>query len=134
MELGNILADTCIWIEYFRGKTPVSLELEKLIKKGRVVISGPVLYELLQGVKNKKDAELIKQSLLALPNLDVSLETWSQAGDLFFELRRQGVTLPPSDVLLATIALENHCLLFTKDTHFDHIPKVSRYKMNSPEK
>jgi predicted nucleic acid-binding protein len=134
MEPGNILADTCIWIEYFRGKTPVSRELEKLIQKGRVMISGLVLYELLQGVKNKKDAELIKQSLLALPNLDVSLETWSQAGDLFFELRRQGITLPPSDVLLAAIALENHCHLFTKDLHFDRIPKVSRYKMNSSEK
>jgi predicted nucleic acid-binding protein len=127
MEHGGIIADTGIWIEYFRGKGPVSEALLGLIQGGAIRITGPVVYELLQGAKNKKDADLIKEITQALPRLAVTHETWLLAGDLFFDLRIKGVTLPPSDVLLSALAIENNCSLFTLDHHFNHIPKVRRY-------
>jgi hypothetical protein len=129
--MGNerIIADTCIWIEYFRGKGPVSDALLGLIQGGEIRITGPVVYELLQGAKTKNDAELIKEITHALPPLAVTHETWLLAGDLFFDLRRKGVTLPPSDVLLSAMAIENNCSLFTIDHHFNHIPKVLRHPL-----
>ena len=130
----KIIADTCIWIEYFKGKTPLSDELMKLIKKRQIVITGLVVYELLQGAKNKKDADLIKEVTQALPIAEVALKTWLLAGDLFFDLRRRGITLPPSDVLLSAIATENDCSLFTIDNHFNHIPKIRRYPSGLPSK
>ena len=56
----KILADACIGIEYFRWKSSFSEELRRLIQKGVLVITWPVVFELLQGAKNKKDADLIK--------------------------------------------------------------------------
>ena len=97
-----------------------------------MVIAGPVIYELLQGAKNKKDLELIKEASRALPFLEVTHQIRLSAGDLFFELRRKGITIPPSDVLLSAIAIENNCFLFTIDNHFEHIKKVRRYA--APEK
>ena len=125
----KILADTCIWIEYFRGKSLFSDELRRLIQKGVLVISGPVVFELLQGAKNKKDADLIKEVTRGLPLLEVTHEIWLSAGDLYFDLRRKGITIPPSDVLLSAIAIENNCSLFTIDNHFDHIPKLLRHSI-----
>lgn len=132
MASGKIIADTCIWIEYFRGKSTCSDELKRLIQKGELVIAGPVVYELLQGAKNKKDLELIKEATRALPFLEVTHQIWLSAGDLFFELRRKGITIPPSDILLSAIAIENNCSLFTIDNHFEHIQKVRRH--TAPEK
>ena len=125
----KILADTCIWIEYFRGKSLLSEELRRLIQKGGLVITGPVVFELLQGAKNKKDADLIKEVTRGLPLLEVTHKIWLSAGDLYFDLRRKGVTIPPSDVLLAAMAIDNHWSLFTTDNHFDHIPKLRRHSI-----
>ena len=127
MENDGIIADTCIWIEYFRGKGPVSETLLGLIQGGEIRITGPVVYELLQGAKTKKDADLIKEITRALPRLAVTHETWLLAGDLFLDLRKKGVTLPPSDVLLSATAIESNCSLFTIDPHFNRIPKVRRF-------
>jgi predicted nucleic acid-binding protein len=127
MGSGKILADTCIWIDYFKNKGPIPFELTRLITKGQIVIAGPVVYELLQGAKTKKDSDVIKEVIRALPILEVTQKIWLLAGDLFFDLRRNGITLPPSDVLLAAVAIENNCSLFTIDNHFDHIPKVRRH-------
>jgi predicted nucleic acid-binding protein len=127
MANDGIIADTCIWIEYFRGKGPVSEALLGLIQGGQIRITGPVVYELLQGAKTKKDADLIKEITHALPRVAVTHETWLLAGDLFFDLKSRGVTLPPSDVLLSALAIENNCSLFTLDPHFNHLPEVRRY-------
>ena len=125
----KILADTCIWIEYFRGKSLFSEELRRLIQKGGLVITGPVVFELLQGAKNKKDADLIKEVTRGLPLFEVTHEIWLSAGDLYFDLRRKGITIPPSDVLLAAMAIDNNWSLFTTDNHFDHIPKLRRHSI-----
>ena len=123
----KILADTCVWIEYFRGKSLFSDELRRLIQKGVLVISGLVVFELLQGAKNKKDADLIKEVTQVLPILETKHEIWLSAGDLYYDLRRKGITIPPSDVLLSALAIENNCSLFTIDNHFDRIPKLLRH-------
>jgi predicted nucleic acid-binding protein len=124
----RVIADTCIWIEYFKGRTPISAELKRLIQAGKVVLTGLIIFELLQGVKTKKDAELIKEAALALPVLEMTVDTWLSAGDLFFELRRKGITLPPSDVLLSAVVIENNLSLFTIDNHFNHIPQIRLYQ------
>ena len=129
--MGNerIIADTCIWIDYFRGTGPISNALLGLIQGGEIRITGPVVYELLQGAKTKKDADLIKEATQALPKLAVTYDTWLLAGDLFFDLRRKGVTLPPSDVLLSALAIENNCSILTTDNHFDQISRIRRYPL-----
>jgi predicted nucleic acid-binding protein len=134
MPARRVIADTCIWIEYFRGKSAISEALKKLIENGEVFVSGPVIYELIQGAKNKNDSFVIKEALQSLPVLEVTHEIWLLAGDLFFDLRRKGITLPPSDVLLCAVAITAGCCLFTMDKHFDHIEHIRRYEPLRVEK
>jgi predicted nucleic acid-binding protein len=48
-------------------------------------------------------------------------------GDLSAQLLRKGVTLPLSDLLIAVLAIEYGCRLYSLDTHFKKIPGVTLY-------
>ncbi len=48
-------------------------------------------------------------------------------------LRNKGITIPPSGLILASLALENKCMVFTKDSHFDMIPGIALYSPETSE-
>jgi len=124
ISTGGILADTCIWIEFFRSRSPLSEELRRLIQEGRIVIAGIVILELLQGARNEKTKKTIKEAISALPYLETTFNSWLLAGEMSFALRRQGISIPTSDILLAALARENNCSIFTTDSHLKMIPDI----------
>ena len=124
----DVLVDTSIWIEYFNRRDSENGEaLEGLLREERVAITGVVVTELLQGAKQKSEFDAILDSIVALPFLDATLNTWIEAGSLSYSLRKKGLTVPTTDVVLAGLAIENQCQLFSLDSHFDRIPGVKRY-------
>ena len=46
---------------------------------------------------------------------------WIRAGQLAGGLRKQGITIPLSDILIATLALEHKAAVLTIDRHFSLI-------------
>jgi tRNA(fMet)-specific endonuclease VapC len=119
----NVLVDTSIWIEFFnKDHSGPGDTLEQLLLEGRVLTTGIVLTELLQGAKIEQEFEAIKETLSALPFLDPSSKTWIDAGRISFSLRRKGITIPTTDLIIGSLALENHCSVFTLDPHFKKIP------------
>lgn len=125
----EILADTSIWIEFFnKPHAEPGDSLEQLLRKGRVVVSGIVLTELLQGAKVEKEFNAILESVTALPFLEPTLNTWIRAGRISFSLRRKGTTIPTTDLIIASLALENDCQIFTLDPHFSKIPDVKIFE------
>lgn len=125
----RILADTCIWIEYFRTTSPISDELRKLIREDNIVTTGLVILELFQGIKTPESKELIKDTILALPFLEATRDSWIIAGEIGYTLRRKGLTLPATDLLLAAVAKINDCSIFTTDAHFKVIPDIDLYPL-----
>lgn len=123
----KVLADTCVWIEYFRTRSTLSEELKRLIQEGSVVTTGVVILELLHGAEKAKSKDLVKDTLLALPFLDTTRDTWLLAGEIGHTLRRNGITLPATDLLMAAIAKSNGCSVFTTDGHFKKIPNLDLY-------
>jgi len=43
-------------------------------------------------------------------------------------LRKKGIVIPLSDILIAAISLEYDLSIFTLDKHFDDIPGITIYK------
>lgn len=124
----NVLVDTSIWIEYFnKPDSNAGKSLEDLLKKGRVFLTGIILTELLQGAKIEKEFESILESMLALPFLKTTLNTWIQAGRISFALRKKDITIPTTDLIIASLSLENNCKIFTLDLHFNKIPRINIY-------
>lgn len=125
----DVLADTSVWIEYFnKSDSGYGESLEQLLREGRVVVAGVILTELLQGAKIEKEFNEILESIVALPILETNLDTWIQAGRISFSLRRKGITIPVTDLMIACLALENDCLVLTLDPHFAKIPKIRLFE------
>jgi len=125
----NVLVDTSVWIDYFNKTDSMPGEyVEQLLKNGKVVSSGIVLVELLQGAKIKKEFDAILESMVALPFLETTLNTWIEAGRISFSLRRKGITIPTTDLIIASLALENNCLIYTSDPHFNKIPEIKLFE------
>ena len=72
---------------------------------------------------------MVLSNLAGLHFLADSFTTWKRAGELSAALRRKGITLPLSDLVVAAIALERSCQVFTLDHHFRQIPGVKLYPM-----
>lgn len=124
----DVLVDTSIWIEYFnRDKSVIADSLERLLEENKVVVTGIIITELLQGTKNKNEFDAILENITALPLLESRINTWIEAGRISFNLRRIGLTIPTTDILIASIAIENNCQIFTMDPHFEKIPEVNKY-------
>jgi len=124
----QVLIDTSIWVAYFRGRDHDLVESVKdLVKTQRAALCGVVLSELLAGVKVKKDQDTLKQTLDALEYLETSMTTWILAGEMSSNLRRQGIGVPLTDLILAALAIENDYELFTLDNHFYRVPKLKRF-------
>ena len=51
-------------------------------------------------------------------------DTTDQYARLFRQLRKQGTPIPTNDLWIAALALQHDLLLFTRDTHFDHLPQL----------
>ena len=124
----DILVDTSAWIDYFnKPDSKTGKTVEHFLRNRGAVLAGIVLTEILQGAKIKREFDAILESMLALPLLEASLMTWIEAGRISFALRKKGITIPTTDLIIASLALENKCTILTLDLHFKKIPGVKIY-------
>ena len=133
MPLTRILPDTCAWIDFLKGRpTPLAEGLGDALMRIEVVTCGVVLFELLQGIKNPNEETKVQNALQALPHLEMTRDLWIRAGQLAAKLRNTGHTLPLSDIIIATLALEHACAVMTIDHHFEIIPGLNIVKGKTP--
>jgi len=131
----NILVDTSIWIEFFnKDHSAPGDTLEQILLEGRALTTGIVLTELLQGARVEHEFEAIKETLTALPFLEPSLTTWIGAGRISFSLRRKGITIPTTDLIIGSLALENHSTVFTLDPHFRKVPNLKIFEIDKSKR
>ena len=128
MKIAGSLVDTSVWIDFFRGGASVRILLNELILKNRVFMCGPIFFELLQGIKSSEEKSLVKEALLSLPYLEITLQIWEGAAYLSGDLRSKGITLPLTDLLIGQLAKSNNLEVISFDPHFDKIPEVIHHK------
>ena len=119
-----VIADTCIWVEFFRTKSLISERLRDLISNNFVASVGIIIAELLQGIKANKEREVIIGIFNTIEYLEITRDIWIASGDLAKELRTQGKTIPLSDILIACCAKKHQYQIFTIDKHFQDIPDI----------
>jgi len=123
----RILADTTAWIEFFRGKSKVADRFEMLLIENAVCTCGVVMFEVLQGIKSEGEKNKILSILATLPYFEMMKKLWQSAAELSLSLKKNGVNLPLSDILIAAIAVENDLSIYTLDNHFTLIPNLKLY-------
>lgn len=131
-----ILADTSVWIPFLRGSGVQFQErLVPLIMADRVATTPVIIMEILIGAKSEKEYDKLSKDLAALRCFDASVKLWQRACKLGYTLRHKGISVPLTDTLIASVALENNVLLLHNDRHYEMIASVTalRHEYLKPE-
>jgi len=124
-----VLADSSVWIHFFRG-TGVQYQerLVPLIMADRLATTPVIIMELLRGASAQKEYDKLHKDLHALRLFELSVNIWQRACKLGFTLRQKGLNIPLTDTLIAAVALENNLLLLHDDRHYEMIASVTALK------
>lgn len=121
----RVLIDTCAWIDFFKSQTgSLGDQVAELIEANQAAITGVVIAELLQGIKHEYEGKRLSVLLKSIHYLSTEDSDWLEAGQLAQQLRNKGLTLPLTDVLIATIAQRYAVPVLTLDKHFQYLPVV----------
>ena len=119
----TVLADTSIWVDFFRGREPEASALDRLLAAEELIVCGPIVAELLAGTGEPQRGTLWL-ALVALPAVDLDLAAWREAGEITHDLREHGETTPLLDVLIAVAAVRAGAELWTRDDDFERVRRV----------
>ena len=127
------LIDTSVWIFTLR-KNPIpglKRRIDRLLAENAVAIMGMIKLELLGGVKTEAEHHRLRSRLDALHIIETDAGLWDEASVLAFQLRRQGLTIPYTDLLIASGALRANAIIIHADRHFDEIARRSPLQVES---
>ncbi len=116
----NYLVDTSIWVDFFRGKSEaIKNRVLDLAANNRIYYNGIVISELLSGAKNQKQFDFIIDNFSGLNYLEMDKNFFIYSSKIIYQLKRSGITLPMSDVMIAAHAKQHNLIVFSKDKHFE---------------
>jgi len=110
----RIIADTSVWIEFLKNNQNVFPLMAELLERCCVIGVGCIFGELLQGVKTKRERDIILEYWKYLPKTDEH-NIWIDAGIYSNEnkLLEKGIGL--IDSILIVLAIKNKLRLWTLD-------------------
>jgi predicted nucleic acid-binding protein len=120
-----ILVDTSIWIELLAGKPRTAIREEDLL---RFVTCGPVVQEVLQGLRPGLQSDAFRTAFLAITVLGdpVPLGLFIAAAEIYRQGRRRGITIRSSaDCLIAAIAIDYGIPVWHRDRDFSAIARYT---------
>jgi predicted nucleic acid-binding protein len=126
---GEILVDTSIWVELLNNRTP---SLNTQVDPLRFVTCGPVVQEVLQGLRDTALAAEFRQAFDSLECLadPIPRRLFCRAAEIFRSGRRRGYTSRSSfDCLIAAIAIEYGIPVWHRDRDFDAIAAYTELRI-----
>ena len=130
----NVIVDTSVWSLALRRARRVDngapRELAELIREGRVAMLGAVRQELLSGLKEKAQFELLREHLRAFPDIELETADYEEAASVFNRCRERGVQGSNTDFLICAVALRRDFSIFSTDGDYTHFARVVRLKLH----
>jgi predicted nucleic acid-binding protein len=117
-----IVVDTTVWIDYLRGTpTPESEWLEREANQTRLGLTDLTLCEVLQGVRNDREFELVQEELSKFAIFETGGERLAVAAAKNFRtMRQKGLTVRKTiDCLIASFCILNGHSLLHRDSDFE---------------
>ena len=121
------LCDTCILIDYLKGKAEVQQKLAKDRENG-LGMSSVTYMELMVGAFNKREVGIIKKAFADFETVEISESISVKAKNLIEKYAKShGLQIP--DALIAATALELDMPLYTANLKdFQFIPNLKIIK------
>jgi predicted nucleic acid-binding protein len=130
----SLFVDTSVWSLFLRRDQPADLPevlaLRRALEAGeRIVTTGLVLQELLQGFSGPKARDQIIERFAAFPLLAPDREDHIAAAALRNECRKRGVQSGTIDALIAQTCIHHELTLLTTDADFSHMAKCCALRL-----
>ena len=117
-----IVADTSVWIDYFKGKeNPHTDKLDASLDGDDVLMGDLILLEILQGFRSDVDYKKAKSTLAVLDQAEMLGNSMVyKCASSYRALRKKGITIRrTNDVVIATFCIENKVPLLFQDRYFN---------------
>jgi predicted nucleic acid-binding protein len=128
--VSELVVDTSVWVEFFRG-TPL-LELERALADGLVVLAPVVVAELLSAPISARERAKLADMLRDLPLHDTPFTHWVAVGELRAKLSRSGLTVSTPDAHVAQSALDRGGLVWSNDGVFAKMAAAGAVRCFTP--
>ncbi len=128
-----VLVDTSAWLFALRKDflPEIKDRVDLLLKENLVLITGIIRLELLAGTRSEVEYNRLKTRLWGLESIETDDLLWEMACEMGFKLRRKGITVPYTDILICACALSQGCMVLHADNHFDLMAKHLHLKCES---
>jgi len=123
----DVLIDSSVWIDYFRGGNKSS-GLEYLIDENLIVINDIILAELIPYLRIKKQIKVIKL-LHEIKRLPLLID-WEELIDNQVKCLKggaNGIGIP--DLIIAQNAQAYNCMVFSLDKHFQLLNRFVKIEL-----
>jgi hypothetical protein len=123
----NVLVDTSVWIDYFRGGAG-SDKLDLLIDENLLVTNDIILAELIPFLKVRNQAKVITL-LQKISRIPLQID-WSEIIEFQVKCLQNGlngVGIP--DLVIAQNAKLNNCEIYALGKHFQLLNQVIKLKL-----
>ena len=108
----------------------ITAVVETLELAEAIVVPFVVVAELRAGFavgKRGRENERLLRRFLERPGISVVFATDAtirEYAQLYRQLRAQGTPIPTNDLWIASLVLEHEVALFSRDSHFRHLPQL----------
>ena len=110
----DLIVDSSVWFEYFKGNEPYFTEVQKYLNTLSIKIIDPVIGEILQGAMNKSEFKFIKTNIQYVPKVEIK-DLFEQAGEYSFENKLISKGIGLIDACLIITAIQTDSILWTLD-------------------
>lgn len=119
-ELPNrLLLDTSACVPLLRGESKPIVELARhSIGQRRAVICEPVMMEMMQGARNKRQINEVRELISVCSRESTTEADWLNSGSARALHLAKGVTISPFDYLIAAVAKRLQLPVLTADSDF----------------
>ena len=123
-----ILVDSSAWIEFYRasGDPGVAGAVARAIEEDSVCTNGIIQAEIVPFAPDRKSFQQLTDDFKAFHWIEIGRKDFDLAAGMGFDLRRRGVTVPATDLIIAACAIRTGARLYHLDSHFDQIAKHTR--------
>jgi hypothetical protein len=123
----NILVDSSVWIDYFRGKKS-ACSLDELISEDLICVNDLILAELVPFLRIQKQDALI-QLLKNVYKVTLTID-WQLIMEYQMRCLRAGINkVGIPDLIVLQNCIQNDLHLFTLDNHFRLISRFVLFKL-----
>lgn len=122
--MSDVLVDTSVWIDFFRGDRQAIARLDPLLRDDHAAVAGPIVAEVTSGARTPAVFQQLRARLGALTMLEPPVDVWDRVAAARFSLARQGTQAHLVDLVIALTASSAGHALLTRDRDFTGIAQV----------